>query len=355
MGLLAAAAWMATAISTNAGSAWLTSATYNGLFYETNGNWQQSAGMAAISTTAKGSYSVKITLGTASYSCSGAFGTNSTISRDIVRHHDSSLHVQVSISPEDPDLITGTISTEDWTATLFADRAIYDGHARVCPDAGQYTMVIPGDPTSSSTPGGDSYGTITISKTGRLSFSGWLADGNKMSQSTTVSKNGDWPLYVSLYRSYGTLYSWMLFNNSTNDQLSGQVIWIKPQQYWDWYYPQGFNLSLAATGSFYVRPASHAKVLDLSDASLSFNGGNLHRAFTNRVTLDDRNHVINQSDNRLTITISLSNGSFTGKVLDPNTWEWTTFQGVVLQNQNVAVGCFPGWDQSGEVRLESGW
>ena len=38
-------------------------ATYNGLFYETNGYWQQSAGLLAVKSTARGNYSAKLQIG----------------------------------------------------------------------------------------------------------------------------------------------------------------------------------------------------------------------------------------------------------------------------------------------------
>jgi hypothetical protein len=34
-------------------------------------------------------------------------------------------------------------------------------------------------------------------------------------------------------------------------------------------------------------------------------------------------------------------------------WEWIPFRGVVLQKQGIAAGYFPGWDQTGEVWLQS--
>ncbi len=55
----------------------------------------------------------------------------------------------------------------------------------------------------------------------------------------------------------------------------------------------------------------------------------------------------------LRFSFSLGTGTFSGRYRDYNTWTEIDFSGVVLQDYNVAAGCFPGWDQSGEVWLQS--
>jgi hypothetical protein len=329
--------------------------TYSGLFYETNGVWQQSAGLITITTTSRGKYTATVRLGTASYSFRGVLDSNGGAVKDILRRYDYPLTVQFQVDAVDPDLIEGSVGDNvNWTADLFADRAVFDGKRTISTDAGRYTLVIPGDLTSTNTPGGDSYGTITVDKAGRIRFGGVLADGTKVTQSSRVAKGGEWPLYIPLYHGEGALYQWMYFNSSTNEQLAGTLTWIKPEMGWTWYYPEGFAIDVWSYGSRYVAPPKGAKVLDLSTAALEFNGGNLRLGFTNHVMLDWKNHIINdRSANRLSFSFSLSNGLFSGRVMDPYTWEWITFKGVVLQFYGVAEGCFPGWDQSGEVYLEA--
>ena len=327
--------------------------TYNGLFFETNGFWEQSAGVITITTTTRGNYSARLQVGLARYSFSGRFDADGRVTRDILRFFQHPLTVLFQVDAGDPDLITGSVSDGTWTADLIADRRVFDGKTSISPDAGKYTMVIPGDFTSTTTPGGASFGTINIDKAGRIGFAGSLADGTKITQSTTVSKGGQWPLYASLYWGGGAIYGWQLFNGSSEEDLSGDLTWIKPRMHWAWYYPDGFAVILTSSGSRYVRPPRGAKVLDLSSATIEFNGGNLDRGITNHVTLDFNNRIQNQSANALRLGFSLSNGSFGGFVMDPITWDWIPFRGVVLQNRGIAAGYFPGWDQTGEVWLQS--
>lgn len=326
--------------------------TYNGLFFESGGYWQQSSGTMTITTTSRGSYSARLRIGPAGYSFSGRFAPDGSVSHDIFRRFDTPLSVQFQVSTNDSDLITGSIvDGTNWTADLFADRAVFNKGNQSF-DAGQYTMVLLGDSTSTNTPGGESYGIVNVSKMGRVSLTASLADGSKFTQSTTVSKDGYWPLYGSLYHGWGTIYSWLQFNASTNEDISGDVTWIRPQMSWAWFYPDGFAVLQTASGSHYTRPPRGTAILPVTTAQIQFNGGNLSQNFTNQVYLDSMNHVQNNGPTDLRMSFSLSNGSFSGKVRDPNSFEWVPFRGVVLQKFGVAAGYFPGWDETGEVWME---
>jgi len=327
---------------------------YNGLFFETNGFWEQSSGIISINTTSRGRYSARLQIGNARYGFSGQFNKDGQVERQILRYYERPLTVQFQVDPEDADLISGSVSDGNWTAELFADRAVFDGRTSISPDAGQYTMALLGDFTSTNTPGGASVGTINIDKAGWIRFSASMADGTRFTQSTRVSKGGFWPMYAALYRGGGSLYGWLAFNGTDGEDLSGDVTWIKPQHWRNWYYPNGFAIVQSTTGSRYTRPPRGAKVLDISDATIEFNGGNLgNSGITNRVHLDSFNRVRNASANGLRLNISTANGFFSGSVMDPITWDWLGFRGVVLQRQNVAAGYFLDWDKTGEAWLQA--
>jgi len=326
---------------------------FYGLFFETNGVWQQSSGLITISTTPRGTYSAKVQLGNSRYSHSGWLTTDGMAAFEVPQHYGDWLHVNFQVDATDPDLITGVVSNSTWVATFSADRAVFDGRTNICTNAGRYTMILPGDPTSANSPGGDSYGTIYISKTGHLSFSGFLADGYTVSQSATVSKDGQWPLFLSLYWGQGALYGWLSFHDSTNGAIAGNVTWIKPPRDWDWYYPDGFTLSLAPSASHYTRSPHGTALLNFTAGLLEFLGGNLSQSITDQVLLTPDNHLQNLGSGWLRFSFSLTTGVFSGRYYDSASWDEIRFNGVVLQDFNAAAGCFPGWDQSGEVRLQS--
>jgi hypothetical protein len=88
------------------------------------------------------------------------------------------------------------------------------------------------------------------------------------------------------------------------------------------------------------------KVLQLTNGELVLEGGNLNPAITNSFTLDANNKVI--STNKTSVSISLSDGSFKGSVLNAAN-QAVPFSGVLLQNRNAGWGHFAGTNQSGRV------
>jgi hypothetical protein len=322
---------------------------YNGLFFETNGVWQQSAGTLTLNVV-RNRYTGRIQVGNTRYPFSGTFDATGGLNRQVLRRYDNPLTVQLQADATDPDLLVGSVSDGiNWTAPLYADRAVFDGRFTTTPDMGRYTVMFQGDFASTNFASGDSFGTINITKAGRIRFSGSLADGTKVTQATTVAKGGQWPLYLPLYQSDGAFYAWLLFNGTTNNDISGTVTWIRPQMPWAWYYPDGFAVLQDAYGSRYAAPPRGAKVLDVSSARFEFNGMNLDQGITNHVMLDYRNRITNLEANGLTASFTLAEGSFRGRVMDPIAWEWMPFKGVVLQKFGVAAGYFPRGYQTGEV------
>jgi len=325
--------------------------TYYGLFFPGDGSWSHSSGVLSISTTSRGSYSGRLQRGFAFYRFSGHFDADGNATNHVVSFFSRPLDVQFQVDPDDPDIITGSVSDGVWIADLTADRAVFDGRSNISPDAGQYTMVLPGDFTSTNTPGGDSFATVKVDRAGRLSVFGQLADGWSFFQTTGVSKAGQWPFYFPAYFGDGTLHGWLQLNSADASAISGDVRWIKPRVRWDWYYPDGFDITVSATGSQYVRPAAGTKIIDIDTGAIEFNGGNLTNGIINQITLDSNNRIHNLSTNDLSLRFSLSNGSFHGSVTDPDSRDWIPFWGVVLQDRAIGLGVFPGWDQTGEVFL----
>lgn len=326
--------------------------TYNGLFFESGGYWAQSSGTITVTIRSTGSYTARLRVGPQNYSLSGQFNPDGTASRGIHRANRNDLLVRMAIDAGDPDLIQGSIVDGLWTAELSADRMVYDGKASVCPDAGQYTLLIPGNFASATEPGGSSFATITIDAKGRLQSIASLADGTKFSQASSVAKGGQWPLYAPLYQGQGSIYGWMLFNKSPEEQLGGDILWIRPAISFSPYYPDGFAIQISSWGSRYQKPLKGEKVLNFVEAAAEFNGGNLFESFTNHVSLDSNNQVYNFSPNKLSLKFSLSNGTFSGKVQDPASGFYLPFRGVALQNYGVAAGFFSDSSETGEIWLE---
>jgi len=243
--------------------------------------------------------------------------------------------------------IGGTISDGTWTANLTGNKAVFNASKAPAPQAGHYTMIFAGTNGSVTLPGGYSYATASISKAGVVALAGSLADGSKITQSATLSQNGEWPLYISLYGGKGCLSGWMSLDDSGN--VSGNVVWINPGGSSS-YYPGGFTFPTTASGGSYAA----------SDASSSFNftqvvfsRGALAASITNDINIGSHEKVINLSSNKLTMTFNSSTGILQGSVVNPAApgSKAIPFSGVLLQTQTNALGYFLDANQSGAVTL----
>jgi hypothetical protein len=327
---------------------------YNGLFFDSNGVTQDTSGSFTLSLNAKGRFSGNLRMGGTRLPLSGQFDANGTAQKTIARRNHNPVMVTLQLDPADPDHITGTVSDGIFNADLEGDRAAFNSRQNPAPQVGQYTMVLPGSSDSTTAPGGDSFATIKVDKAGKLRMSGSLADGTKISQSVSISKNGDWPLYIPLYSGRGSLLSWVKFESSDADDLHGDVIWIKPALPRAKFYPDGFTVSTTASGSQYTRPAAGNNVLTFTDGQVVLTGDSLDQDITNQIQVGARNRVTNVSDNKLSLSFTPSTGLFKGRVTDPATSKPISFSGVVLQKSDVGRGWFPGQNQqTGKVTVGS--
>src|SRR5208337_3042221 len=103
------------------------------------------------------------------------------------------LTVRLRLDLSGADRLQGVITDRQsaYVAQLDADRLLFST-AHPAPQRGSYTIAIPPD---TSGPAGYGYGTMTVSPAGVVKWSGSLADGAKVSQTSAVSKDGLWPLY----------------------------------------------------------------------------------------------------------------------------------------------------------------
>jgi hypothetical protein len=328
------------------------SGSYYGLFYdETNGVSPQSSGCFTITTTSKGGVSGSLQVGGIRYSLTGQFSETGTASNIIARGSAGALAVDLRLDlANGTDRLLGSVGNLAWTATLTGDRAVYDGKTSIAPEAGSYTMIIAGDYGSTISPGGDSYATLTVSKSGVVSLKGTLADGKTITPKAPVSKNGQWPLYASLYSGQGVLWGWLTFTNAS--ELGGSVAWIKPALNTT-PYPAGFSLTARALGERYVPPGKGTNVFGLTvstNLTLTLVGGGLDVA--DHIALEANDQVTTLSGPKLNLTFTPTTGAFSGSVANPPSSKPISFGGVVLQSQGTGSGFLLGTEESGEVRLE---
>jgi hypothetical protein len=318
--------------------------TYYGLFYVSGDAAEESSGSVVATVTSAGAFSAKLRLGTGSYSYSGELSLTGAAIKSIPRSGLSPITVQLQLGLTNGPL-SGTISDGTWTADLVADAAVYS-KANPAPQAGKYTLLIPGSENASTQPGGNGFGAVTVSASGNVTFSGILGDGTAVTSTSIVSSEGQWPFYVSLYGGKGSILGWLTFTNE--GVISGQTGWFKLPQATAKLYPGGFTNSAGAMGSVY-QYTNGLPVLGFSEGQLSLTNGNLAQSITNQIGLGPDMQASDQSADKL--TFKTSSGLFKGSVTNPETGKLITVNGIVLQNQNFGAGYFLGTTESGSVLL----
>lgn len=253
--------------------------------------------------------------------------------------------MSLQVVPSDPGYLLGTISGGAWSAEIFANEAAFDA-ANPCTNAGNYTLAIPGDPGNDSKPAGCSYGTLKVDKKGALKFAGSLADGTPITESTALSKAGEWPCYIPLYRGQGSLVSWIIFTNQPETDLTGLLSWIKPNSAGAKYYSGGFTDEVLTAGSKYIPRTTGVGALGWINGAVAFTAGNLAQPFTNSVAFTGSNKALNTGGTKMSLNLVLGSGLFKGTVEAPGTTGSAPFQGIVFQKTRTGTGVFLGANEA---------
>lgn len=343
--------------------------TYSGMFVNSTNAEQQSSGYITLTLNDRGSYSAKMLINGSTIPFTSSFttrGTNTTTFFNAAGLPGfTRINMGIDLSTPDnqirgfatnfttytiTNLTTTNRVTNIWTADLVLDRGVFNAKTNPASQAGKYTVVFPNDPGSPSGPAGDGYGTVTLSTAGAIKFAGVLPDGTKVTQKSTLSEDGHWPLYVPLYKTNGLLLSWITFADEATTDFSGLFNWIN-QAHPSKYYPGGFTNEATALGSLFTKPGVTNQMLYLTNAVVGFTNGNLAADFANAVVIDPKGKVANQDANKLTFGISSGNGLFSGSVTPPAGGKAIKFKGAVLQKGTNASGFFLGTNASGRVYL----
>ncbi|HTG45198.1 MAG TPA: hypothetical protein VK633_11775, partial [Verrucomicrobiae bacterium] len=330
------------------------SGQYNGLFYETNGVVNSSAGFMNFTLATNGTFTGYVLLEGGSNLFNGQFDIAGNVQSTITRTNgDLALNMAIDLSTNFTESARGTVTNNSWSSVLLVDRATFRTGFNPAPYAGEYNLQLPGSITPATLPGGNSYGMVTIGDSGVANLEGMLSDGTAFAQVVSISKEGVWPLYVSLYNGAGCLVSWITIVSDSSSDLSGDATWIREASVGGTYYASGFTNDVTITGSYYEEPPIGIQVLNLNTGSVILSGGNLSASLTNNITLnvDQTVTVDPAATNGLSLTIDIASGTFSGQFVDPTSAATVPVQGVLLQASTNAVGYFLGTSQSGSIIL----
>lgn len=325
---------------------------FNGLFYETNGVVTRSAGFMNFTLTTNGNYTGYVLLAGASNNFSGQFQVGGTATNTITRSGgDIAVAMTLDLTTNFTESATGTLTHSNWTAVLTVDRATFDPVTNPTYLTGDYNIVFPGA-TNPALPEGYGVGLVTVGVDGTVSLDGELSDGTTIDQVTKISRDGVWPLYVSLYSGKGVVLGWVTFATGTTNDLTGTASWVKESTAGG-VYSGGFTNDFAVTGSTYDEPALGTRALALSSGTITLSGGDLSAPINTSVTLNtDQTVTIDPLDvNAVTFLIDITNGTFSGTFIHPDLGTVSSFNGVLLQSSTNAAGYFLTPSKSGAVIL----
>jgi sugar lactone lactonase YvrE len=324
---------------------------FAGLFYDTNNIGATNSGYFTLSLTGFGHFSAKVQMASGQkLSFGGSFAGDGSYSNSVSVKGSAPLIVLLQLGSANAGEISGFIGNGDWVSPLFAVRALYSPANPAPQHTNKYTLVIPGGNDSTTQPGGNGYGTVSVDVSGDVIFKGVLGDGAKASQKTFINKPGVWPLFIAAHKGFGAIFGWMTFANLNDSDLSGVLYWVKQPQ-GSGIYPGGFNFpeGIRAVGSVYSF-TNGLPLLNLAAGGVSvLQLGNPVQNSTNHFTLGNDNKIT--SADGLKVTITTSSGLFKGTAISPGDGSSVPVTGVLLQKQNAAYGFFLKNGQSGGVSL----
>jgi hypothetical protein len=322
------------------------SGTYNGLFYNSNGVTEQTAGMLYnLGLKSSGAYSGSLLLGGVSYSLTGSFNSSGYASNYVAR--------TTALGPVSVDMtvewtsgeISGTVSggaADAWVSTLNAEKS-----AATSPSAEYTVLLSPGTNAGGAFPPGSGYALIT-NHNGSVTLNGALADGMTYSQNVPLGVSNDVPVYVKLYSNAGLLLGWLGLSNQSV-LAETPLAWIKPAAH-SGIYNAGFTNLLSVTGSVWTNPPAHTletgtlTVANAAPTNLDFN-----ISITNNTIVKEGNSPTNSLTGTITaktglLQISFGNGK--GKATTPG-------YGVILQNAAIGGGYFVTSTNAGAILLNT--
>ncbi|PWU13928.1 MAG: hypothetical protein C5B50_18270 [Verrucomicrobia bacterium] len=330
--------------------------TYQGLFFNDAAPTLESSGWFQFTLSAsKRSFSGKLTITNSTYPFSGSFSLDHVTSVTVATKKNAEpldLILQMTTTNDAPQVV-GTVSNSIWSASVRGNRLFLNAPTN-SPLAGSYTVAFANTNLSSAgtAPDGNGYGVVTISKSRALVMKGRAGDGTGISHSCSLSRLGDWPLYVPIYKNRGCLIGWLSVSNSAAGNIQGEPLhWIK-NSFADKFYPDGFTVSLQPVGSTYTNSMTNS-VIPFTNGVALFTGGDLYTGGSPifdalKVRIIPLNSFrAEEGTENLALSLQAGTGIVSGHFTDLATSRSAPIAGVVLQQQQSILGYFISTNKAG--------
>ena len=344
------------------------------MVYDTNRIAHQDSGFVTLKLATNAAFSGKLLLDGDSASFTGKMNPQGTASVTVKRLQLGKENLRLNLAFDlsgGSDRLTGVVSNSSILAELQADRKIWTTNNPATAFTNYHTMLLPGFDNMDDGPTGYGYAAVTVLPNGAVKMAGLTADNHTWKQSTFLSKNGEWPLYMAAYKTLriftnltvttstklvtnknyciGSTLGWLAF---TNQHPVGNVSWINGG-WTNEFYSDGFTNVTGIVSSLYTPPARGVRALDVTNGTVKIEDGNLSAAILRNFVLGT-NNVLSITPTNQTVRISLSakTGIWKGSFVNiDNTNAVTVTRGALLQDQIFGGGFFIGTNKTGKVSL----
>jgi hypothetical protein len=323
-----------------------SNATYGGLYYPPAGFAPTNSGSVSLAVTSKRKFTGSLRTAGGTMKFSGEFDTNGfaqVVGAILARPPITTrLDLQYDLTPGS-ERIVGVVTDGRYLAGLFLHRA---GLPAAAPATGRrlYALTLPATDSSTNQPTGWGALTASLASNGKVSVSGSLADGTKVTHSSSLSVDGFYPLYAKLYGSKGLVISWLQFSP---DSVEGaKVLWVKPKgSAKEKYYPDGFALVRSISGDVYL--PTKGLLMTNGPAQLIFSAGEVQGSATNDIILNNNKIVSADVRSKISLSLNPSTGLLSGSVRQGGTSQSWTLGGILAQDGKEVVGWYLGTNRAG--------
>ena len=327
----------------------ITTGTFSGLFYEADHVSHNSSGFFSINVTTNRAFTGRLIVEGGIFTLSGKFASNQVAQLKINRARKLPLNLVLSLMT---DQVIGTVSDGNWLASLQGNRMVFS-KTNTTATAGKYALALCNFSDGILSPGGDTVGNLTIQTNGTVTLSETLSDNTAASWTTTVSKNGQIPVYISLYGGRGSVLGWITVDATTGN-LGGSMSWIKTNANFGTFYRNGFtNIATAHGSRATTSTTSFNGAVTLGGGGLNALTANIN--FTAPVSTSTNAPTILTATlaNKFTLSLNLASGMITGTVVDPTSGAKLPVKAVFVPGENAARGFFVKQYQSGSVMWQN--
>ncbi|GEP42241.1 hypothetical protein BGE01nite_15320 [Brevifollis gellanilyticus] len=320
-----------------------------------NGN---AGGRIDLTTTNKGSYTLKLTQRTKSYSSPAnsflttSVGANPTLTVTFT----GGITVNLTLFPN--DTVTGTLTVGADSVAISGWRKIYDKvFYPANPEMGYYSVSMKRTPVNAGNvivPQGSGFASVLIGEDGSATFAGQSADGMPLTSGGFMGPNGEILVHAQTYTKLGAVLGILGQTNDPGDNyaentITGSLYLTKPATTGRTY-PAALNvLELETAGKYLAYAAKGAIVLGLPStedpSTLDFYDGGISLAAINPDLVDSVTLAIPslkvgvpvagslQNPGRVALTINAATGSVTGtfKLSDAGRNAIYKFQGMIIR------------------------